>query len=440
MNRTFPNAPFALLLSAALISALPAQDADVKPVPAAETAALETAKPETPKQEEKRLAEVVFVLDSTGSMSGLIEGAKQKIWSIANSIITQDPAPEVKIGLISYRDKGDAYVTQQMDLTDDIDAVYAKLKSFHAGGGGGDMPESVNQALWEAVNKMSWTPKEKNVYRVIFLVGDCPPHMDYQDDVKYPETCKQALEKFVIINTVQCGNESSTTPIWQEIARKSEGQFVQIGQTGSMVARTSPFDEQIANLTKELAATVVPYGSETRQMEVMGKLKFAESADLFSQASRAEFNLNSRGRAVQGAGDLVQSINDNEISLDKIEKNALPPEMQKLSPEELEKIIKEKQQKRAELNAQIQDLSKKRATWLAEDAKTRTAEAKKLRAERRSGVRFFRAEVAAPSEKAAAHGGARMLNAVESPAPADDSPAFDDSVSEIITEQMNKEK
>ena len=80
--------------------------------------------------------EAVFVLDSTGSMGGLIEGAKQKIWSIANGIVGRSPAPEVRIGLVSYRDRGDEYVTRRFDLTEDIDAVFGNLQSFRADGGG----------------------------------------------------------------------------------------------------------------------------------------------------------------------------------------------------------------------------------------------------------------------------------------------------------------
>ena len=49
-------------------------------------------------------AEVVFVLDTTGSMSGLIEGAKQKIWSIAGGIMERTGG-EVRIGLVPYRDR-----------------------------------------------------------------------------------------------------------------------------------------------------------------------------------------------------------------------------------------------------------------------------------------------------------------------------------------------
>src|SRR5437762_2761800 len=104
----------------------------------------------TQTSEAKPRIEVCFVLDTTGSMSGLIEGAKQKIWSIANEMISAKPTPELRLGLVGYRDRGDEYVVKTFNLTNDIDAVYANLRGFSAGGGG-DTPESVNEALDEAV-------------------------------------------------------------------------------------------------------------------------------------------------------------------------------------------------------------------------------------------------------------------------------------------------
>ncbi len=452
-----------LFALAAVLATFTAFAQDAAPKPESEPA----EKPAAEKKETPR-AEVVFVLDSTGSMSGLIEGAKQKIWSIANSIISQDPAPEIKIGLISYRDRGDEYVTQIMDLTDDIDAVYAKLQSFRAAGGG-DAPESVNQALNEAVTKMSWSPADQNVYRVIFLVGDCPPHMDYQDDVKYPETCKLAMEKFIIINTVQCGNDYSTTPIWQDIAKKSEGQFVQIAQTGGMIVIRTPYDDEIAQLTKELSSTVIPYGSMETQAAVLGKLRRAESADAMLNASRAAFNVKSKGRAVQGKGDLVQSLADKDMTLEAVEEEFLPEDMKNLSKEDLEKAVKEKTAKRAELNAKILDLSKKRDTWLAENAKKVAAERKaRIAADRAAGAKYSRrlaaprmealgaarieAEMAVPAAAAPAMEKFEMdaVPAAEMAAPAmapamepaleEDSASFDDSVSDIISNQMKKKE
>src|SRR5947209_19460159 len=81
---------------------------------------------------EKPEVEVVFCLDTTGSMGGLINAAKQKIWAICNQIAGGRPTPRLKVGLVAYRDRGDAYVTKVHDLTEDLDAVYANLMALKA--------------------------------------------------------------------------------------------------------------------------------------------------------------------------------------------------------------------------------------------------------------------------------------------------------------------
>src|SRR6185295_14338755 len=94
----------------------------------------------------RQTVEVAFVLDTTGSMGPLIEGAKRKIWSIATSILDTNPNADIRMGLVAYRDIGDDYVTKRFDLTTDIQDLYAKLLGLRAQGGG-DWPESVNEAL-----------------------------------------------------------------------------------------------------------------------------------------------------------------------------------------------------------------------------------------------------------------------------------------------------
>src|SRR5688572_9896051 len=137
--------------------------------------------------------EVVFVLDTTGSMSGLIHAAKEKIWSIASTLAQAQQAPEISMGLVAYRDRGDAYVTQVVDLNRDLDSMYAKLMNF-AADGGGDGPEAVNEALEAAIHRLSWS-QDPSTYKVVFLVGDAPPHMDYQDDVKYSQVVAARSEE-----------------------------------------------------------------------------------------------------------------------------------------------------------------------------------------------------------------------------------------------------
>ena len=127
---------------------------------------------------------------------------------------------EIRMGLVAYRDRGDDYVTKVLDLSNDLDSMYARLMDFQADGGG-DGPESVNQALHDAVHTLSWS-QDPGTYKVVFLVGDAPPHMDYQDDVKYPVTLGAASEKGIVVNAIQCGRVSGTTPAWQRIAKLAD--------------------------------------------------------------------------------------------------------------------------------------------------------------------------------------------------------------------------
>jgi len=312
--------------------------------------------------------EVCFVLDTTGSMSGLIEGAKQKIWSIANEIISAKPTPRLKIGLIGYRDRSDDYVTKTYSLTDDLDDVYAKLNAFSAGGGG-DTPESVNQALNEAVTQMSWS-KSREVLKIIFLVGDAPPHMDYQDDVKYQKTCKLAAESDLIINTVQCGNITATTPIWKEIARLAEGSYVAIGQSGNMVRISTPHDEELAKLQRELNGTVVLYGSESRRQSNHRKLEMGVDADrLEATAARASVLAKTKAGVVTGEGDLVTEYAEGSVKLADLKADDLPVEMKEMGTEEIKAYVEKQSAQRKELEKKIAQKVKQRDAYIAEQRK-----------------------------------------------------------------------
>ena len=317
--------------------------------------------------------EVCFVLDTTGSMGGLIEGAKQKIWSIANEMISAKPTPELKLGLIGYRDRGDEYVVKSFLLTDDIDSIYGHLRDFKAEGGG-DEPESVNEALAEAIEKMPWS-QDRKVLKIIFLVGDAPPHLDYADAPKYPELCRIAAKKDLIVNTVQCGNLAETTPIWKEIAKLSEGSYSAIAQSGGVAVIATPLDDELARLNRKIGTTLIPYGDAALQREVAAKQAFAESAPANAAADRLSYNAKT-GKAVQGRGELLDALANKEVKLDAIDKKDLPKEFQKLTKQEMEARIAKTRAERDSLQKEVQNLSKKRDAYIEAENK-RLAEAGK---------------------------------------------------------------
>jgi len=317
----------------------------------------------------KPTIEVVFTLDTTGSMSGLIQAAKEKIWAIANTLASATPAPDIKMGLVGYRDRGDEYVTKWTDLTDNLDKVYAELMAFQANGGG-DTPESVNEALYTAVIENAWSKDEKT-YRVIFLVGDCPPHMDYEDDMKYPDICKKSVERGIIINTIQCGNHMETEPIWSDIAQKGEGRYFRVEQSGGAILASTPFDATLAVLSQELDETRIGFGDATERNEMAERKDVAEkiyhTAPLSAQAQRSYFNVSKSGiKNFAGEKELISAIADGEIKLSEVKKDQLPDNLQSMSVEEREKYVKEMMDKRSHLQESIKKIGAQRQMYIDE--------------------------------------------------------------------------
>ena len=314
--------------------------------------------------------ELVFVLDTTGSMSGLIQAAKDNIWSIASSMASAQSAPTIKMGLVAYRDRGDAYVTRVVDLSEDLDTNYGTLMGFQAGGGG-DHPESVNKALHDAVTQMSWS-KDENTYRVIFLVGDAPPQSRYRDEMKFPQIVKLAQSKGIIVNTIQCGNHQATTAPWRQIAQLGQGDYFQVDQSGGAVVVNTPFDEQIAALSREMDETRIFFGNKKVQDQ---KRRKRAATDLFNSAApasavarKAEFNLSDGGaRNFADDSELVEAVSSGRVALGSIKADELPPELQELEPEKQLEVVQQRADKRRELKSKITALSVQRSNYVKDE-------------------------------------------------------------------------
>ena len=311
--------------------------------------------------------EVVFILDTTSSMSGLIQAAKEKIWSIASTMASAQQNPDIRMGLVAFRDRGDAYITRVYDLSNDLDSMYASLMDFRAQGGG-DGPESVNQALYDAIHKVSWS-SDGNVYKVAFLVGDAPPHMDYANDVKYPVTLAAAARKGIVVNAIQSGQHEYTRPAWQQIAALGNGEYFQVEDSGNTVAVATPFDEKLSKLAAELEDTRLYYGdAETREAQkrkLDASAKLREELSTEALARRSAYNATVSGaKNFLGESELVEAITSGKVELDEIEAKELPATLRSMAPAEAMAVIKEQAQRRDQLKQEINKLSESRNRFI----------------------------------------------------------------------------
>jgi Mg-chelatase subunit ChlD len=319
-----------------------------------------TPRPQIAATTKRPRIEVVFALDTTGSMGGLLQGAKQKIWGIASHIASGQPTPEVKIGLVAYRDRGDDYVTRDYDLTGDLDTVYAHLAQFQAGGGG-DTPEHVNKALYDAVHKMHWS---KDAMKMIFLVGDAPPHMDYDDGYDYRTIAGEANQRGIVIHTIRCGGDPETGRVWAQIASRSQGTFASIDSSGGVVAVATPVDAKLAELSAKLGATAVVYGGDEDRRRVAAKVMTADAAPAAVQAERGAYL--ARSHAKLDEADLASS--DAPIDMNGLAQDKLPASLKGMSAPEQKAFIANKREERRQLEKDIASLSAERDDYLKKEA------------------------------------------------------------------------
>lgn len=173
--------------------------------------------------------DVVFVLDTTGSMGGELREVQERVRQLAGALATARDGERVRYGIVAYRDRGDDYVTNRFDLTEDVASAARFLSSLTASGGG-DGPESVLAALAAALGDMSWDMSD-DVERQVFLVGDAPPHLDYRDDVPPEALIDRARAARIVVNAIGC--RSLPPPgvhFFRALAYATEGSYQHIGR------------------------------------------------------------------------------------------------------------------------------------------------------------------------------------------------------------------
>lgn len=180
-----------------------------------------------PQPSERPRMDLAFCIDTTSSMGSEIEKVKTKVKELVAKLSSGKPAPDIRVGLVAYRDRGDSYVTKVFPFSQDIDKVVKDISGLQAEGGG-DGPEAVNEGLHSAVHDLKWDANKKAV-KLLFLIGDAGPHF-YPNDYDWHDECKQAISQGIQINTIGCdGLESYPAPqgsdVFKQIAKLTDGKF-----------------------------------------------------------------------------------------------------------------------------------------------------------------------------------------------------------------------
>jgi Mg-chelatase subunit ChlD len=167
--------------------------------------------------------DVLFVLDTTGSMGKEIERLKRTIEIINLNLSSLSSKPQVRFGMVLYKDRGDEYVTRTVPLTGDLDVFQKELNKVRADGGG-DGPEDLQSALADAVQKISWN---RDGVRLVFVITDAPPHLDYGQKYTFVNAAGDAKKQGIKIFSVGTGGlDLAGEFVLRQVAQYTSGRYI----------------------------------------------------------------------------------------------------------------------------------------------------------------------------------------------------------------------
>jgi Mg-chelatase subunit ChlD len=167
--------------------------------------------------------DVLFILDTTGSMGEEIERLRSTIEIISANITALKPKPALRFGMVLYKDRDDEYDTRVVPFTADLEKFQRALDETGAAGGGDD-PEDLQAALGDAITKLKWDPAG---IRLGFIVTDASPHLDYGQAYTYATAAREAKAKAIKLFSVGAGGLplEGEYPL-RQIAQYTQGKYI----------------------------------------------------------------------------------------------------------------------------------------------------------------------------------------------------------------------
>jgi hypothetical protein len=324
--------------------------------------------PVKPVDNKARDIDVAICLDVSGSMDGLIDSAKNKLWDIVNELAKIKPTPKLRVALYSYgHDTYDAkigWIKKDLDLTTDLDMLYQKLFALTTNGG----TEYVTRVCRDAVRDLQWS-QDKGALKIIFVCGNEPASQD--PVVKLKEAADFAISKGVIINPIYCGHsDDGDARDWRELAGLSGGRFATIDQNKSHVAIVTPMDKRLAELGVKINETYVCYGKDGGAKKDNQALQTFNAGKQGAGVAASRTLSQANGIYKAEDWDLVDRLKgDPKFDISKVPDADLTDAMKKLKPAERVAYVKDMAAKREALQKEILSLEAKRHAFIAAELK-----------------------------------------------------------------------
>ena len=313
--------------------------------------------------------QVAILLDTSGSMDGLIEQAKSRLWNIVNTLTTlrfKGKTPEIQIALYEYgNDKikaSDGYVRLVTPLTTDLDLISEKLFALKTDGG----LEYCGTAIDKAAKGLKWSTNDSDIH-LIYIAGN---EAFTQGSISYKEAIGDALRKNITVNTIHCGDiNQGIRGEWKAGADKGNGKFFNIDHNAQVRYVTTPYDDRIDQCNVRLNATYVSYGSIGRERKI-SQVQQDKNAESISYANKAE-RIVSKTKAVykNESWDMVDLAAENEDALKDIKQSELPSELQGKTETEIKSYVAQKTEERASIQKEIEQLAKQRQSYIDKELK-----------------------------------------------------------------------
>lgn len=168
--------------------------------------------------------DVQFLIDTTGSMQDEIDRLRTNMLAVSRSIAALPTKPDVRFAMTVYRDCGDAFVSRSYEFDGDVNRFTGELNTVRAAGGG-DLPEALNQGLHDAVTRPGW--RGDDTVKMVFLVADAAPHLDYANDADYALDTLVAARRGIKIDPIaSSGLDDAGEYVFRQLAQLTLGRFV----------------------------------------------------------------------------------------------------------------------------------------------------------------------------------------------------------------------